>query len=98
MKKTDVHILTGHSRGTINKAEKGELRNKDVAERIMGLLALEQNYLEELFLDDRFIECMEIVIQKAPSTKRGVELRKYAALSQHTSLSIRNRKLKEKQQ
>lgn len=95
MKKNDVHLLTGHSRGTINKAEKGELKNEALATRIMDLLALENNYLEDIFLDDRFIKCMEIVIAKAPAKDGGVELRKFAVLAQHTSLSLKNRKRKE---
>jgi hypothetical protein len=95
MRKTDVQKLTGHSRGTINKAEKGELKNEVLSEKIMTLLALEKNYLEDIFTDDRFVEMMELVITKAPSSKRGVELRKYAVLAQHTSITIRNRKQKE---
>ncbi|HAX49648.1 MAG TPA: hypothetical protein PK605_00245 [Ignavibacteria bacterium] len=97
MKKSDVHELTGHSRGTINKAEKGELKNEVLSEKIMTLLALEHNYLEDIFLDDRFVEMMELVITKAPSSKRGVELRKYAVLAQHTSVTLRNRKNKGKE-
>ena len=97
MNKADVQKITGHSRNTINKAEKGELKNEVLSDKIRTFLLLENNYLEDIFLDERFVEMMELVITKAPGSKRGVELRKYAVLAQHTSLTLRNRKQKDKQ-